>query len=126
VRRGASGLAALGIRNGDVVAQCSPNSPEFGIAFHAVACLGATLTPMNPANTAHELAHQLIDSEAKWMIGTTATEDKARNAIKGCGRTMDFQEGTSVPDVIKKPKEAQPQKHCLSSRRAALLRILFR
>ncbi|MFL6551730.1 MAG: AMP-binding protein, partial [Povalibacter sp.] len=90
VRRVASGLAALGIRKSDVVALCSPNSPEFAIVFHAVARIGATLTPMNPANTAHELAHQLIDSEAKLMIGTASVAEKARAAIKGCEKTIEF------------------------------------
>ena len=52
VRRVAAGLAGLGVSKGDVVALCSPNSPEFAIAFHAVARLGAIVTPVNPANTA--------------------------------------------------------------------------
>jgi len=35
VRRAASGLAALGIKKGDVVALSAPNSPEFAVAFYA-------------------------------------------------------------------------------------------
>src|SRR5215472_9390102 len=70
VRRVASGLAELGVSKGDVVALCSPNSAEFAISFHAVARLGATLTPANPANTPHELAHQLSDSRARMLIAT--------------------------------------------------------
>ena len=81
VRRVAAGFAELGIRKGDVVALCSPNSPEFAIVFHAVVTLGATLTPMNPANTAHELAHQLTDANAKFLVTTAALADKARAAI---------------------------------------------
>src|SRR5262245_36307426 len=70
VRRVAAGLAALGIRKGDVVALWSPNSPEFAVVFHAVARAGATLTTANPMNTSHELAHQLRDAGAKMLVTT--------------------------------------------------------
>src|SRR5262249_50457105 len=76
VRRVAAGLAALGIRKGDVVALCSPNSPEFAIVFHAVARLGAILTTMNPANTAQELAKQLIDARARILVSAGSLADK--------------------------------------------------
>jgi acyl-CoA synthetase (AMP-forming)/AMP-acid ligase II len=81
VRRTAAGLAAIGVRKGDVVGLCAPNSPEFAIALHAAARLGATVTPANPANTAHELAHQLRDAGAKLLIASTPLIDKAREAI---------------------------------------------
>ncbi len=90
VKRVASGLAALGIRKGDVVALWSPNSPEFAIAFHAVIRLGATLTPANPANTAHELAYQLADSGAKMLFTTASLADKARAAISASGRSIEL------------------------------------
>jgi acyl-CoA synthetase (AMP-forming)/AMP-acid ligase II len=77
----AAGLAEFGIRKGDVVALCSANSPEFAIAFYAAAKLGATLTPMNPANTPRELAHQLTDANAKLLVSTAALADKAADAI---------------------------------------------
>jgi acyl-CoA synthetase (AMP-forming)/AMP-acid ligase II len=88
VRRVAAGLAELGIRKSDVVALCSPNSPEFAIVFHAVARLGATLTPMNPANTPRELAHQLTDANAKLLVSTAALADKARAAIDELSRAI--------------------------------------
>jgi acyl-CoA synthetase (AMP-forming)/AMP-acid ligase II len=81
VRRTAAGLAAIGIRKGDVVGLCAPNSPEFAIALHAAARLGATVTPANPANTAYELAHQLRDAGAKILITSASLVDKAREAI---------------------------------------------
>ncbi len=90
VRRLAAGLAAIGIRKGDVVALCSPNSPEFAIVFHAVLRLGAILTTMNPANTAHELAHQLIDAGAKLLVSTAALADKARAAIDESQRAIEL------------------------------------
>jgi acyl-CoA synthetase (AMP-forming)/AMP-acid ligase II len=90
VRRTAAGLAASGVRKGDVIALCSANSPEFAVAFHGAARLGAILTPANPANTSQELAHQLKDAGAKILITTASLTDKARTAIAESGRTVDL------------------------------------
>lgn len=90
VRRVASGLARRGIRKGDVVALCSPNCPEFAIAFHAVAQLGAILTPANPANTPRELAHQIADAGARMLITASSLLDKARAAINEVGTAIEL------------------------------------
>jgi acyl-CoA synthetase (AMP-forming)/AMP-acid ligase II len=99
VRRVAAGLAEIGIRKNDVVALCSPNSPEFAIVFHAVARLGATLTPINPANTAHELAHQLVDANAKALVTTPALVEKARAAIEESARAIDLITTAEAPGI---------------------------
>ncbi len=90
VRRVAAGLAELGISKGDVVALYSANSPEFAIVFHAVAGLGAALTPANPANTANELAHQLRDAGARMLVTTASLLDKARAAIAASRRPIEL------------------------------------
>jgi len=99
VKRVASGLAALGIGKADVVALCLPNSPEFAVVFHAVACLGATLTTMNPANTAQELAHQLGDSSAKLIVCTAALADKVRVAVEASDRAIEIVTTDETPGV---------------------------
>ena len=40
---------STGFRKGDVFAICAPNSPEYAVAFHAVASLGGIVTTVNPA-----------------------------------------------------------------------------
>jgi acyl-CoA synthetase (AMP-forming)/AMP-acid ligase II len=90
VRRTAAGLSAIGVRKGDVVGLCIPNSPEFAIALHAAARLGATVTPANPANTTHELAHQLRDAGAKLLIAGASLIDKAREAIAECRQAIEL------------------------------------
>ena len=101
VRRVAAGFAALGIGKGDVVALCSPNSPEFAVVFHAVARLGAIITTANPLNTPHELAHQLRDAGAKILVTTGALVEKARAAIGKCGRALALitKDATPLPGV---------------------------
>jgi len=90
VRRVAAGLAALGVRKGDVVLLAAPNSPEFGVVFHAVVRLGAIVSPANPANTSHELAQQLVDAGAKLVVATAALADKVRAAISESGRALEL------------------------------------
>ena len=68
IRLVASSLAKRGFKKGDVFAIYSPNVPEYAIAFHAVATLGGIVTTANPLYTPHELAHQLQDAGAKYLL----------------------------------------------------------
>ncbi|MBA2520650.1 MAG: 4-coumarate--CoA ligase family protein [Chloroflexia bacterium] len=68
VERTAAGLAARGFRKGDVLAISAPNCPEFGVAFYAALSLGGVVTPANPALTADELARQLNDAGATYLL----------------------------------------------------------
>ena len=84
VRCLAAGLAAHGLTKGDVVALWSPNSPDFAVAFHAIARLGAIVTPSNPANTSHELAVQLTNAAGAHADLTLDLRiDNATNAVSG-------------------------------------------
>jgi len=88
VRRAAAGLAALGVRKGDVVALGAPNSPEFAVAFFAIVRLGAIVTPINPANTSQEIARQVADAGASVFIAAAALVPKAQAAIDETGRPL--------------------------------------
>ena len=99
VRRTAAGLAARGVRKGDVIALWSPNSPEFAIAFHGGVRAGATVTPANTGYTAHELAHQLRDAGAKMLITTAALADKAHVAIAESGRAIELVTTDEAPGL---------------------------
>jgi acyl-CoA synthetase (AMP-forming)/AMP-acid ligase II len=48
VREGGEWLAARGVRAGDVLALCSPNSIEFVLAWYAASSIGAVITTVNP------------------------------------------------------------------------------
>jgi acyl-CoA synthetase (AMP-forming)/AMP-acid ligase II len=99
IRRVAAGLAELGIRKGDVVALCAPNSPEFAVAFYAIVRLGAIVTPANPANTSHEIALQLVDAGAKVLVVTAALADKAREAIEHASRSIELVSIDEAPGI---------------------------
>jgi acyl-CoA synthetase (AMP-forming)/AMP-acid ligase II len=82
IGRVAASLASRGFRKGDVFAILSPNLPEYGIAFHAVALLGGVVTTVNPLYTEHEIAHQLKDAGAKFLVTVSHCLDKATAAAK--------------------------------------------
>ncbi|HEX8719708.1 MAG TPA: 4-coumarate--CoA ligase family protein [Pyrinomonadaceae bacterium] len=85
VRAAASGLARRGFRKGDVLALLSPNVPEYVVAFHAAASLGGVVTPVNPLYTVEELAGQLEDSGAKYVVTMPPLVGRAREAGEGKG-----------------------------------------
>jgi acyl-CoA synthetase (AMP-forming)/AMP-acid ligase II len=85
IRAAAGGLAASGIGKGDVVAIYAPNAPDYAIAFHAVAALGAVCTTINPSYTVDELAFQLEHAGARALIGGTEVLDRAREAAGRAG-----------------------------------------
>ncbi len=82
VRLVASSLVARGFKKGDVFAIYSPNIPEYAIAFHAVSLVGGINTTANPLYTAEELAFQLNDSNAKYLLTVPMFLEKALEAAK--------------------------------------------
>jgi acyl-CoA synthetase (AMP-forming)/AMP-acid ligase II len=85
IRAAAGGLAARGIVKGDVVALYAPNVPEYAIAFHAVAALGAVCTTINPTYTVDELAFQLEHAAARALISGADVLDRAREGAARAG-----------------------------------------
>ena len=78
IKRLAAGLAAHGIRKGNVFAIYTPNLPEYALAFHAVASLGATTTMVPALFTEDEITRQLRDSGAKFLLTIPELMGKAR------------------------------------------------
>jgi acyl-CoA synthetase (AMP-forming)/AMP-acid ligase II len=83
VQRVAAGLAARGFGKGDVFAIISPNALEYALAFHGVALAGGVVTTINPLYTADEVAHQLRDADAKFLLAASGCLAKAMAAAQG-------------------------------------------
>lgn len=90
IKKAASGLHTRGFGKGDVFAIYSPNLPEYTIAFHAVSLLGGIVTTANPLYTADELAHQLNDANAKYLLTISMFLDKAQEAASKSNITEIF------------------------------------
>jgi len=80
IRACAAGLAARGFKKGDVFAIYCPNLPEYAIAFLGVAMAGGINTTVNPLYTVDELANQLNDSKARFLVTIAPFLDKAKEA----------------------------------------------
>lgn len=84
-RRLAAALAEAGVRKGDVLALHSPNTLVFPLAFYAATRAGATVTTAHPLHTPEELAKQLADSSARWLITVSPLLPTARRAAELAG-----------------------------------------
>ncbi len=79
-RRLAAGLAGRGFRKGQVFAIFLPNCIEYAIALQAIMLLGGIATTINPTYTAHELAFQIEDAGAIYLLTIPALLERAREA----------------------------------------------
>src|SRR5215831_10052771 len=79
-RRVAAGLARRGLRKGDRVAIVSPNLPEYPVAFHGIVLAGGVVTTANPLYRVEELAHQLDDCGARFVVTVPAFLETIREA----------------------------------------------
>ena len=82
IHRMAGGLAERGFGKGDVMAISSPNSPEYAVAFHGAARIGGIVTTANPLYTSDELAKQLNDSGARFIVTVGAFLDRVLPAVE--------------------------------------------
>lgn len=80
VDRLAAGLAETGVRPGDVIAIFSPNTLLYPIVFHAALRAGATVTTVNALATPKDIADQLRDSQARYMITVSMFLDRVTAA----------------------------------------------
>ena len=82
IQRAAAGFAAQGLAKGDVVAILSPNSPEWLIACHGAIAAGGVVSGLNPLWSADEIAAQIHDSAARFLVTTGALVATARAAAE--------------------------------------------
>ncbi len=78
-------LAARGVELGTVIGLLCPNIPAFATVFHGALRIGATLTTINSLYTAAEIAKQLSDAQAEWLITVTSLLPQAKEAAKAVG-----------------------------------------
>jgi long-chain acyl-CoA synthetase len=92
----AGALADLGVKKGDRVALYLLNSPQFIIAYFAALKCGATVTPISPVYTSHEVRYQLQDSGARAIVCQDILYDKVAKS----GAQIDLAVVTSVGEYL--------------------------
>jgi long-chain acyl-CoA synthetase len=92
----ACALADLGVKKGERVALYLLNSPQFIIAYFAALKCGATVTPISPVYTSHEVRFQLEDSGARAIICQDILHEKVAKA----GAALDLTVVTNVNEYL--------------------------
>src|SRR5262245_36316486 len=92
----ANALASMGVKKGDRVALYLLNSPQFIIAYFAALKCGATVTPISPVYTSHEVKYQLQDSGARAVI----CQDVLHEKVVRIGLSRDFVVDTNFGESL--------------------------
>jgi len=81
----AGALAARGVGIGTKVGVLCPNIPAFATVFHGILRAGATATTINSLYTAEEIANQLTDADATWLVTVSPLLPGAQAAAEKVG-----------------------------------------
>jgi len=85
----AGALAARGVTPGTVIGLLCPNAPAFAVVFHGILRAGAVVTTINSLYTADEIASQLRDAGATWLITVSPLLQNAAVAVGSVGMPDD-------------------------------------
>ncbi|HEX4900488.1 MAG TPA: AMP-binding protein, partial [Pyrinomonadaceae bacterium] len=113
IRRLAAGFSSYGVKQNDVVAILSPNLPEYVLAFHAIASLGAITTMVPPLFTDEEIGRQLRDSGARYLLTIPPLIARAREAGRGSNVSRTFvigeaENAVSFASLLNTTEDAPP------------------
>ena len=100
INRVAAALKALGVKKGEPVTVCMPNTPESVYAFYAINEIGAIANMVHPLSSEKEIEEYLNQSHSKVMLCVDIAYKKTENIIKNTdierlvvvspARSMDF------------------------------------
>lgn len=85
----AGALAARGVGVGTTVGVLCPNVPAFATVFHGILRAGATATTINSLYTPDEIANQLTDAGATWLVTVSPLLPGAKAAAESLGIDAD-------------------------------------
>lgn len=108
----ANALATLGVKKGDRVALYLLNSPQFVIAYFAALKCGATVTPISPVYTSHEVRYQLEDSGARAVV----CQDMLYEKVAKCGAALDLVVVTNVNEYLPALKRLFTKRTAISAK----------
>src|SRR5215510_5752703 len=118
----ANALAKLGLKKGDRIALYLVNSPQFIIAYFAALKCGATVTPISPVYTSHEVKYQLQDSGARVIICQDVLYEKVARA----GVALDFVVVTNVGEYLPTLKRMMAKKTAVAGAKVHWLQDLLK
>lgn len=81
IKKTASSLLELGVKEGDRITICMPNTPVAVITFYAINMLGATASMIHPLSSENEIEFYLKESNSKYMLTIDLVYDKVMKVI---------------------------------------------
>jgi long-chain acyl-CoA synthetase len=118
----ANALAKLGLKKGDRIALYLVNSPQFIIAYFAALKCGATVTPISPVYTSHEVKYQLQDSGARAVI----CQDVLHEKVARTGLALDFVVVTNVGEYLPTLQRLMAKKTAIAGSKVHWLQDLLK
>ena len=82
IEQASHAFQSQGIRKGDVVTICMPNTPEALVAFYAVNKIGAIANMIHPLSGEEEIKHYLTSTHSVMLIMIDICYEKVKNIIK--------------------------------------------
>lgn len=82
IDRCAKSFKSLGVREGDVVTICMPNTPEAAICFFACNKIGAIANMIHPLSAEEEIKHYINSTKSVLLVAFNQCYNKIRNIIK--------------------------------------------
>ena len=82
IDRCAKSFKSLGVRAGDVVTICMPNTPEAAISFFACNKIGAIANMIHPLSAEEEIKHYINTTNSVLLVAFNQCYNRIRNIIK--------------------------------------------
>lgn len=82
INQAANAFRSQGIRRGDIVTICMPNTPEALIAFYAINKIGAVANMIHPLSGEQEIKNYLMSTHSVMLIMIDICYEKVKNVIK--------------------------------------------
>ena len=79
IDRAALSFSSIGVKRGDVVTICMPNTPEGLISFYAVSKIGAISNMIHPLSGEKEIKEYLNSTKSKYLVMVDFCYEKVKN-----------------------------------------------
>lgn len=101
--RFASSIASCGIKKGDNVTMCMPNTPEAVVAFYGLNMIGVVINPIHPLSSENEIKDFINETNSRLLLAIDSSLDKI-NSIKydtNLEKTIVVSPADSMPMMLK-------------------------
>ena len=81
IKKTASSLLELGVKEGDRVTICMPNTPSAVVTFYAINMIGVTASMIHPLSSENEIEFYLNESNSKYVLTIDLVYNKLMKVI---------------------------------------------